>query len=133
MPDKSAMSLVLACVDVQQDGLEAASDAPRALEDASDAPLMDERVKRNAPVVDDLLEALLSVAVAESAAKARAAWRTLDEGHATLDLLSELDPMDAMESLTAMDASKAAYKAALALDALTDGREAQLALLGNVE
>ena len=133
MTDKKAMSLALACLAVRQDGLEAASEALRVLEDALDAPLMDERVKRNAPGVDDLLEALLVVAVPESAAEARAAWHTLDEGRATLDLLSELNPMDVMEPLTAMDVREAAHKAALALDALADGREAQLALLGNVE
>ena len=41
--------------------------------------------------------------------------------------------MDAMERLTEMDVRAEAYKAALALDALADGREAQLALLCNVE
>ena len=133
MTDKKAVSLALACLAMRQDSLEAASDALNALEVALDAPLMDERMKRNAPKVDDLLEALLVVAVPESAAEARAAWRTLDEGRTTLDRVSELDPMDAIEPLTAMDVREAACKAGLALEALADGREAQLALLSNVE
>ena len=64
---------------------------------------------------------------------ARAAWRSLDGRRANLDLLSQLDPIDAMEPLSAMDVRAEAYKPALALDALTDGREAQLALMANAD
>ncbi len=121
---------LMASLVVPQDMLDEATEALFAVADAVDAPLLDERIARDAPDALEMAEAVIAVAVPLSAAEARDAWLKLDEGRAKLDRLTKLDWRDASDDpLGAEYVSKAANRAVLALDALAGAREKQTSLL----